>query len=483
MKHYRIFLLLIVCNLFTITAQQKWYSKFGWWGVDIGYDIVETLDGHYMVTGYTGTFTNGNSDVLIAKMNNQGWLMWAKNTGGINNDIGNSIVRTADSGFVIAGYTNTYGNGGYDGYLIKVNKNGDVVWQKTFGGIDWDVFNSVIKTNDYGFLAVGYSYSNSYGGTDAWIVKTDSVGNLQWEKRIGGINDDEFVAVEQIADGRIICAGTTYSFNDVKGNYFIYKTNLNGDSLFLKDFGNPNGVDIAHDFFVRPTDGAFIIAGETASPFNTDSTYFNFTIVDSLITSVIGQSTHTNGYLKRQYYTTNLFYKNNLHYEILNSSGFGQGKIEPGFYIFSDAYFNSSASYGSSEDDFIYSCKRTSDNGLICVGYTMGFNALQEDVFVVKMDSSMQNSSNVVGIKSILSEENNYLVYPTITSDYLIIKNISHQKTILTFYSLTGEILLNKKFQDDYIKLNVSNFPKGMYLITLENSIQRKTYKIIKNSE
>lgn len=472
---------LIISHFSSVLAQQKWYSKFGWWGVDIGYDVIETLDGHYMVTGYTGSFTNGNSDVLIAKVNQQGWLMWAKNIGGINNDIGKSIVRTIDSGFVIAGYTNTYGNGGYDGYLIKINKVGDMVWQKTFGGNDWDVFTTVITTNDNGFVAVGYSYSNSYGGTDAWIVKTDSLGNLEWEKRIGGTNDDEFVSAEQITDGRIVCAGTTYSFNDANGNYFVYKTTVNGDSLFFREFGTTNKVDIAHDCFVRPGDDAIIVAGETASPFNTDTTYYHFIIMDSLASSVIGQHSFTNGLLKRQYFVTNAYYKNTMHYEVMNDPKYGQGKMEGNFFIFSDIWFTASNTYGSSEDDIIYSCKKTADNGLICVGYTMGFYALQEDVFIVKMDSSLLYSTNVVGVPSFGSNQTTYSVYPTITNDYVTIKNPDHQPTTLTLYTLTGEVVMNKTFQEQSTTIDISDLSEGMYFISLENGAERTIYKIIRS--
>ncbi len=483
MSPYKVFFIFIFFQISTLFAQQKWYSKFGWWGVDIGYDVIETLDGHYLVTGYTSTFTNGNSDVLIAKVNKQGWLMWAKNIGGLNVDIGKGIISTIDSGFVIAGYTNTYGNGGYDGYLIKINKNGDFVWQKTFGGIDWDIFNSLIQTTDTGFVIVGYTYSNPYSSKDAWIIKTDSLGNLQWEKKISGANDDEFTAVEQIADGRIIVAGTTSSFNDNKGNYCIYKTNLNGDSLFFKDFGTSNSIDITHDFFVRPADKAMVIAGESQSPLNTDSTYFHFIIVDSTINSTLSEFKFTHGYLKNQFVATNLYGKDNFHYEVINSSGFGAGKIESAFHIFNDNIFYGGSSYGSSEDDFIYSCKRTSDKGLICVGYTKGFYALQEDVFIVKMDSSTSYCNNVVGIDNPTLITEKYLVYPSITADYLTIQKQSTKPTILNIYNLNGELLLNTNYQEKKLKLDISNFPNGMYLITLQTDYEIQTYKIIKTNK
>ncbi|GAB4200486.1 MAG: Ig-like domain-containing protein [Bacteroidia bacterium] len=473
---------LLHLNVMSAFAQLKWFGKFGWWGVDIGNDVTETLDGHYMVTGYTGSYTFGNSDVMVAKVNKTGWLMWVKNIGGLNNDIGKAIVSTSDSGFVIAGYTNTYGNGGYDGYLIKVNKTGDVVWQKTYGDTDWDMFNALQQTSDNGFVMTGYSYSNSKGEKDFWIVKTDSLGNVQWEKKMGGVKDDEFVSVEILHDGRIACFGTTYSFSDTKGNYCIYKTNNNGDSLFFKEFGTNNAIDIGYDFFERPFDSTFIIAGTSQSPFGSDTTYYHRLIVDSLC-NIISDVKESNHNLKNQIITTNAYLNNQKYYAVYDLTGYGQGKREPGFYIFfNDWYFNGST-YGSSEDDFIVSCKRTSDKGLIAVGYTYGFNALQEDVFIVKLDSTTQYALNVVGVEQY---QNNisFSVFPNMTADKItIILTNTYTDAEIFVHDMQGRMVWQTKLVGSRESIDVSGLHEGMYLITLLADKQRYTTKFIKTQQ
>ncbi len=471
---------IIFLLLFQITwAQQKWFSKFGWWGVDIGNDVVETLDGHYMVTGYTSTFSNGNSDVLISKVHKNGWVMWTQHFGGINNDIGKALVRTADSGFVIAGYTNSYGKGGYDGWLLKINKSGDTVWTKTYGGTDWDIFNALQITSDGGFVMSGFSYTNSKGGKDIWILKTDSLGNIQWEKKLGGTNEDESVAVEILHDNRIACFGTTYSFSDSKGNYFIYKTNNNGDSLFFKDFGYSNLEDIGYDFFERPTDSAFVICGTSQSPLGTDTTYYHQLIVDSLCNIILNQK-ETQGQLKNQIAYTNAYLNGYKHYVVYDLWGLGQGKHEPGIYVFINQWFLTGSTYGSSENDYLLSCKKTSDGGIIAVGYTTGFNAQQEDIFIVKLDSTTQYANNVVNVENI--QEQFFLhIYPNIASDYVYIdlNKITDNVEVMAF-DMQGRKLKEWRISSASERLDISALEEGMYIIyvKIENDIY--TGKFIK---
>lgn len=465
-----------------LNAQQKWFSKFGWWGVDIGYDVIETYDGHYIVTGYTGSFTNGNSDVLLSKVHNTGWEMWTKHIGGINNDVGKAIVQTFDTAFVIAGYTNSYGNGGYDGYLIKLNRNGDTMWTKTFGGSDWDFFNDLRITSDSGFVMVGYTYSNSKGGKDMWIVKTDSLGHLQWEKRIGGINDDEGVSVEILQDKRIACFGTTYSFSDSKGNYCLFKTNNNGDSLFFKEWGYPNLTDIGYDFFERPTDNAFVICGTSQSNFGTDTTYYHQMVLDSLC-NVLGDVKETGNKLKNQIVYTNAYFNTGKHYAVYDRSDYGQGKRDPNFYIFSGPWFITGTSYGSDEDDVIFSCKRTSDKGLIAVGYTKGFfGTFQEDVFIVKLDSTLFGAVKVVDVQD-FNKTSVCKIYPTVTSDKIFIeltKNYSFSE--LFIQDTQGRTLFYQQALNTKETIDVSTFEEGIYFINIVLDEEKYTVKILRKN-
>ena len=475
------FTILFLSFTFSVFSQQKWYSKFGWWGVDVGYDVVETLDGHFMITGYTGSYTNGNSDVLLTKVHKDGWPMWTKNIGGTNNDVGKALVRTADSGFVIVGYTNSYGNGGYDGLLIKVKKTGEVVWQRTFGNADWDVLNALQQTSDNGFVMVGYSYSNSKGAKDMWVVKTDSLGNMQWEKRLGGILDDEFVSVEVLHDNRIACFGNTYSFSDPKGNMLLYKTNNNGDSLFFKEVGNANKTDVGYDFFERPTDSSFVLCGSTQSPYGSDTMYYYQLILDS-VGNMLADIKETKGNLKNQAAYTNAFFNGYKHYVIYDLLGFGQGKHEAGFYVFSSQWYITGTTYGSSEDDYLYSCKKTSDKGVVAVGITRGFNAMQEDVFVVKLDSTLQSALNVVSVEN-FSEKIDFRIYPNMASEHIYFESVVPVSSAeLVIQDIQGKIVYQDTLNTSFKNIDIRHLEDGLYFLTVLVKGYRYTGKFIKQS-
>ena len=128
-------------------------------------------------------------------------VQWQKTFGGISVDYGYSVQQTSDGGYVIAGYTHSFGAGKFDVYLIKTDPNGDSQWQKTFGGSAGDLGWSVQQTSDGGYVIAGYTYSFSAGYGDVYLIKTEPNGNSQWEKSFGGSANDIGRSVQQTSDG------------------------------------------------------------------------------------------------------------------------------------------------------------------------------------------------------------------------------------------------------------------------------------------
>ena len=199
-------------------------------------------------------------DVYLIRTDENGDTLWTRTYGGPKRDMGYSVQQTKDGGFIIVGYTASFGAGGYDVYLIRTDENGDTLWTRTYGGEDDDIGYSVQQTKDGGFIIVGKTASFGAGGYDVYLIKTDGNGDTLWTKTYGGEGDDIGYSVQQTKDGGFIIAGATSSF---AGGYEIYliKTNENGDTLWTRRYSV--GYDDEYGYSLDQTfDGGYIIAGE-----------------------------------------------------------------------------------------------------------------------------------------------------------------------------------------------------------------------------
>lgn len=167
-------------------------------------------------------------DIVVVRTNSNGDTLWVKQFGGSNDDIGMSISSTSDNGFIITGATMSSGNGAYDVYLLKIDSNGSVVWNKTTGGLDDDWGNYVSTTSDNGYIISGSTKNNSNGGTDVYLIKIDAFGNVIWSKTFGGIGDDMGYCVKQTFDGGfVVCGFRNSNVYLIKTDNFGVVTNLN----------------------------------------------------------------------------------------------------------------------------------------------------------------------------------------------------------------------------------------------------------------
>ncbi|MBL7933126.1 MAG: hypothetical protein JNL60_14565, partial [Bacteroidia bacterium] len=247
MKHLQILIILLFFAL-NIGAQPpgKFYGTWGGNGDDVGYSGKQTKDGNYIVAGSTSSYGHGEVDVYLLKIDSMGSVIWDKTYGAFNSEVGKSVIEVVDSGFVITGYTNSFGSGGYDAYLIRTDKNGNLIWQKTFGGTDWDFANDVVLGSDGNLHVVGYTYSYGAGKKDGFILKYDLQGNFLSHKFIGGAEDDELNSIIKTNDGFLATIGYTKSKNDLNGDIYFLKLDLNYDTLFTRTIGGP-GVDYGSD--------------------------------------------------------------------------------------------------------------------------------------------------------------------------------------------------------------------------------------------
>ena len=288
-----IFLLVVFFSnyLYAQAPPIQWQKCLGGSSGDGAYSIQQTTDGGYIVAGYTSS-NNGDvsghhgstffSDYWVVKLDVSGNIQWQKCLGGGIDDFSYSIQQTADGGYVVAGYIfsidgDISGNHGNDDFwVVKLDAAGNIQWQKCLGGSEYDYAFSIRQTTEGGFIVAGGSNSNdgdvsgNHGSDDFWIVKLDPVGNIQWQKCLGGSNLDYGASsIRQTTDGGYIVTGETYSNDgDVSGNhgtydYWVVKLDASGNIQWQKCLGG-GAWDKAYSI-QQTTDGGYIVAGVTGS--------------------------------------------------------------------------------------------------------------------------------------------------------------------------------------------------------------------------
>ena len=212
-------------------GDQEWIKTFGGSQSDYGRFVQETQDGGYILTGYTYSFGSGETDIILIKTDANGNEEWYKTYGGNSGDQGYFLLLATDGGYVFGGGTSSFGSGETDAWVIKTDYDGNVQWEKTYGGEFGDWAYSCQYVYDGGYIIGGFTNQNGIYNT--WLLKIDEQGNMEWSRDIGGDNIDICYSVQQTSDCGFVIAGQTYSFGDKQG--LIVKTDPDGNTV---PFGN-----------------------------------------------------------------------------------------------------------------------------------------------------------------------------------------------------------------------------------------------------
>lgn len=265
----------------------QWQNALGGTAIDAGSAIHQTSDGGYVIAGSTqstdGDVTghHGGTDYWVLKLDAVGELQWQSALGGTGADFANSIEQTSDGGYIVAGNSEsndgdvTGNHGGGDYWIVKLDGSGDIEWQSAMGGtggFPGDIASSVRPTLDGGFIVAGLSSSNdgnvsgNNGGVDAWVIKLDGTGSIQWQKALGGSGFDEARSVDQTIDGGFVVAGSSSSNDgDVSGNHggaydqWVLKLDNAGEIQWQSALGGA-GDDRAYSI-EKTSDNGFVLSG------------------------------------------------------------------------------------------------------------------------------------------------------------------------------------------------------------------------------
>ena len=307
-------------------GNMQWNKTYGGaFNENIG-DMRQTSDGGYAILGYTTSFGAGNQDVWLVKTDAAGNMQWNKTYGGTGDEWAISVVQTSEGGYALLGYTSSFGAGSEDLYLVKTDAVGNMLWNKTYGGPNVEEGRSVVQTSDGGYALAGYTNSSGAGGSDFWLVKTDAAGNMLWNKTYGGTGSDYCENLIRTSDGGYAMTGHGTSFGGYKA--YLVKTDANGNMQWNKTYGG--AIEIGIHVIQTAVDGGYAIVG------------WNY---------VSGQNL--------------LLIKTNATGDMLWKQNYGGTGIENG-----------------------YSVVSTGDGGYILTGLTTSFGAGGNDVWLVKVDEN-----------------------------------------------------------------------------------------------
>lgn len=275
----------------------EWNKTFGGSQEDFAQSIIQTADGNFVILGTTGSIdgtitdkTNAENDYWLLKIDKAGTVLWSKTYGGSGEDIGQKVIETSDGGFAIAGYSQSSdgdasaNQGFHDNWLLKLDNEGNIIWEKSYGYAGHDHAYSLIQTNDGGYFMTGFLDVTASGGEgnsrnstsfrrhgigEFWCHKLDASGNVQWRRYFGGANNDRSYDVVQANDGGYVVTGFSESNDfDITNNhgsydYWVIKLDSEGNLLWEKSFGGSE-VDQSRAI-IKTSDNSYIIAGNSFS--------------------------------------------------------------------------------------------------------------------------------------------------------------------------------------------------------------------------
>jgi hypothetical protein len=341
--------------------------------------VMQTSDGGFLITGDTSSYGAGSNDAYLVKTDANGNMLWNRTYGGPLNESACVVWPTNDGGYALACITNSYGAGGHDAWLLKTDANGNLQWNKTYGGTGEDMAWIVLQTADGGYLLGGSTASFGAGSHDAWLIKTDANGNMLWNKTYGAAGSDDVGTLMPTADGGYLLVCYTTSFGGYKG--WLFKTDSAGNLQWNKTYGL--GAVSWFDLGTQTADGGYAFTGVTYPTAKRDAWLVKTDASGNMLwNKTYGGAGDDQGFCVMQ--------MDDGGYLIQGmTSSFGAGGVD-GWLFKTDSSGNMlwNKTYGGAGTEFVDCIIRTSDGGYVMGGYTDSFGAGSTDLWLFKVDES-----------------------------------------------------------------------------------------------
>lgn len=483
----------------------QWAKTFGGTNSDEAFDILSTPDGGCLVVGEaasndgTAFGNHGSIDAMVIKQNQDGSIQWKKMLGGPDWDGASKAILASDGSYMIAGYSastagDVSGNhGDFDAWIVKLDPNGNIIWQKCYGGTKREMAYTILETKDKGYVFAGFSASTdgdltmNQGFYDAWIVKIDSDGILQWQRSYGGSHDDRFSSILQMADGGYMVSGSAGSAD---GNvsmsfggpdYWLLRLNDDGKILWQKSYGG-SGIDVG-SAVIAAGNGRFYIFGQTFSEDGQVTGNHGLSDLWLIQTDSLGELQWEKSYggSDADYPGGSLLDNGTLVLSGGASSNDGNLAQNTGgfsFWIFgvdNQGNIQWQNTYGGSEAEVCFGLSATQEGGFFISGYTWsndgdvsGQHGAYDDYWVIKLaqKSSATEAPQFEGLQISPNPATTTITFS------IPVKDIDYQGEI---YDSAGRVMQQKHSEGarENLEWDISDLPQGLYFLKISNAISK----------
>lgn len=463
---------------------QKAFSQlealtFGGLDDDFGTSFTQNEIGGWVLLSTERTHIDSSNQIVLRSIDSKGNLLWKKIYGDKHHDQGNDIERCSDGGYIVAGSTWDWGYGRLDAYVLKLDAYGELQWSKHLGGYHRDEAFAIKEVSTGGYIMAGFTKSDtptSYG--QMFIVRMDASGNQIWQKDIGGAGKDYAFDVVENAAGEFVIVGeyagfhdfSTFEFTETNSDIYLVKLDENGNILWANQYGGTEN-ELCYKLEISPLGGYYLL-GSTQSYGNGSFDTYLLKIDES------------GNFEWSQTYG-------------LNDVDYGRAMSEPtasGMYISGSTVINLNStktdcylkkidlygnqiwhiSFGGNESEYVYDIKNTSDGGVAIIGSTRSAGNGKSDGFFMKVTQD--------GVVDTLmgSSDPFIMMYPNPTSDYLTLYYQTGDDCFDFYYSVynySGDIVEKIHTQSKVVKIDVSKYAAGTYHLEVASSCAERVLK------
>ena len=474
------FLLLVSINLLA-QGSTSFFKTYTGGLFDYGQGITQLDNGKYAVTGSTSSLGDNSSKALLMVIDDEGNQEWTKGYGGANSDWGRRVFHETGSGFWIAGYSNSYGDGSFDFTLLKTDESGELEWEEQFGSSDRERLWDAIRLADGSFILVGETEGTLSDGKDILMMRVDEDGNLMWTEVIQSELDDIAYSVGEYNDSTLIIGGVS-SDNSINQKGFLTSYHIDGSQNWIK-FYDDSGKSVIRDisFFDDQifAGGSVVLSGNDYKNSWIIRTDAQGEVLFESIESWVGDEYVSNILalgVERIYWSQ---WTTSTEQSIfMDGPDVFINRFHRGLYFFGFAQ-----SFSGIDTDEFHQLVSTDDGGFICVGYCSDIRteeSLGSNVMIVKIgpndesETIAQEGIDLVSVNEVVLED--FLVYPNPTSEFL---NVSGIKTSFQYKILSVEGKEYANGESNH-KISVSKLPKGMYFLQINSEQNKVIFKFVR---